>query len=428
MKKIAILIFFCITNILFSDVKDTSGDQSDLVLKLSLKDSIDLAIKNNLSLKKERFNFKDKEVDVWTLFNKFYPDLGASSSLNFKPDSAGINFSLSSGYTFNAKTIFEIAETNINYKLGKIGYEQAQKSIVKNIKKLYFRIVLQKKELFIKEKILENAKNRLNKAIIQFKDGEVSDLDKMNEELTYKTLQPEVAKLKNDIKNNLNQFCLLIGLEPNKEVILIDEIPKIEDTTLVNNKIDLDDNPDIKILKLKIEKEKNSRNITITSLTPTVKLNYSVSISTLKNLYSDSWSGEFNKEWSNSQNFSLSLSLPLNSLLPLSQTQVNLIKNDNSLNRAKIDLANEKLKKEVDLLTLVLNLNYIKSTFDTLNFNLNLSQKILTLTEKSYYEGDKNHLDVKDAEKNMLDANLKLDKAYYDYYDNYTELEYLLNQ
>ena len=134
-------------------------------------------------------------------------------------------------------------------------------------------------------------------------------------------------------------------------------------------------------------------------MTPTVKLNYSVSISTLKNLYSDSWSGEFNKEWSNSQNFSLSLSLPLNSLLPLSQTQVNLIKNDNSLNRAKIDLANEKLKKEVDLLTLVLNLNYIKSTFDTLNFNLNLSQKILTLTEKSYYEGDKNHLDVKDAEK-----------------------------
>ena len=231
MKKIAILIFFCITNILFSDVKDTSGDQSDLVLKLSLKDSIDLAIKNNLSLKKERFNFKDKEVDVWTLFNKFYPDLGASSSLNFKPDSAGINFSLSSGYTFNAKTIFEIAETNINYKLGKIGYEQAQKSIVKNIKKLYFRIVLQKKELFIKEKILENAKNRLNKAIIQFKDGEVSDLDKMNEELTYKTLQPEVAKLKNDIKNNLNQFCLLIGLEPNKEVILIDEIPKIEDNS-----------------------------------------------------------------------------------------------------------------------------------------------------------------------------------------------------
>ncbi|HOV13693.1 MAG TPA: TolC family protein [Spirochaetota bacterium] len=423
MKILITIALFTLSFFCYSEELVTAKEN----INLSLKQAVELGLKNNLSLNKEKLNFKDREIELYTIFNKFYPDLNLSSSLNIKPESSGISFSLSSGHSFNTKMIFEIIDTNINYKIGKISFDQARTLLIKNIKKMYFKLVLQKKEISIKEKLLENTKNRFNKATIQFNQGEISELDKLNEELSYKTLLPEITKLKNDLQNNLNQFCFLIGLDFNNDIILTNEIPKLRNSNIPDkNKLNSDNNFDIDTLKLKITKEENSKNILISSLTPTIRLSYSLSLSSLKDIFKNNWGSEIEKEWSNNQNFSLSLSFPLHSTFPFSTNQVEILKKDTSIKRAKIDLTNEIKKKEVEFLNLVLNLKQIDQTFDILDFNLKLSDKILKLTERSFNEGVKNLLDVKDAEKNLLDANLKLEKAYFDYYDNYIELEYLI--
>ncbi len=414
-------------NFIFSN--DLSQDIK--VLNLSLNESIGKALKNNLLLNKERLIFEDKKIDYYTVFNKFYPDLNVSGSLGIKEESGSFNFSLASSSNFNARMIFEILDAKYSYLIGKTSYDQAKKLLEKNVKKLYFKLVLQKKEITAKEKLLENAKNRFNKSAIQFKQGEISELDKLNEELTYKTIIPEITKLENDLRNNCNQFSLLIGLDSGVRINLTDEIPKIDAAQIEDinsSKNLLDDNYDLKTLKIKIEKEKNSNNILISSLTPTFRVAYSLSLATAKNIFKDNFEFNPEKDWSDSQNLSFSVSLPIHSAFPFSSNQTGIIKQNSVLKRASLDLANETKKKQIEFLNLILTLKQIGESFEILNFNFKLSEKILKLTENGFYEGSKNFLDVKDAEKNLLDANLKLERAYYEYYENYIELISLLNK
>lgn len=406
---------------------DLTNDLS--IVKLSLDNCINLALKNNLLLNKEKLVFKDKELDRYTVFNKFYPDFTMSSTFNIKEELSNINLGLTSSLSLNAKMVFEIINTDIDYKIGKINYEQAKDILIKTIKKMYFTIILDKKALEIKKRVLENTKNRFRKAGIQFGEGEISELDLLNEELTYKTLMPEITKLENELNNNLNQFAFLLGIDYNTTAIeLTDTIPKPETIPYPKEStIDLENNHDIKILNIKVEKEKNSKNITISSLTPTIRLSYSLGTASLKDFIKNNWSYNIGDDWKNSQSFSFVISLPLQNAFPFSESQVELIKHDSSIKRSQIELENEQRKKRMEFLNLILNLKQIEESFNILDFNLKLAEKILKLTENSFNEGEKDYLDVKEAEKSLLDANLKLDQAFYDYYNNFIELQYLIN-
>ncbi len=406
-------------------------------IKITIEEAITFTFKNNLDIKKENLSITGKTINAYSALNKFYPDISLSATSSSKQDlttykienslSAGINFSL----TINAKMFFEIQQTIIDYQIGKVNFDKLKMTIEQNIKKSYFNIVLLNNEIKIKEQIFNNAKKRFDNAVIQFKNGEISELDKLNEELNYKTIAPELQQLKNDLINAINEFKIVLGFDIESELDLISPLPEVNeiDYSLINEEL-LNNNFDIKNITLLIEKDRNTRNINISSLTPSFRFSYSINASYLKDPYLDgnNWFENVKEDWSNSQAFSFTISVPLKSLLPFSGEQTTLINNGLDISIDKIDLKNEINKKKIELIKIILKLKEIYESFESLKFNVSIAEKVYKLTERAFYEGDRNALEVDDSEEKFQEAQLKLNKAFYDYYCFNIDLENLLNK
>lgn len=79
------------------------------------------------------------------------------------------------------------------------------------------------------------------------------------------------------------------------------------------------------------------------------------------------------------------------------------------------------------MVKIILKLKEIHQSFESLKFNVSIAEKVYKLTERAFYEGDKNTLDVDDSEEKFEEAQLKLNKAFYDYYCYNIDLENLIN-
>ena len=423
-------IFFVFTCIIFLTTNFFSQDGN--ILYLSLEDAINLSIKNNLDIKKEDINLKDKKISLYTSFNKFYPDLSLSSSINSGYDfnkgtadnsiRAGFSMSLS----LSAKIIYDIRDLYLDYYMGKINYDKIRSSALKNLKLAYFNIVLINEEINIKEKALKNAEDRYNKSLIQYKEGEISELDILNEEYLYKSILPDLVAMKNNRENIVNLFKIILGIPLESNPVLTDVIPTdihLELLDFDNNLID--NNFDIQNLNLKIEKDKNSQYINIASLTPSVRLSYSVNTGSIKDPFVEQWN---NVNWSGSTSFGFTISIPVKPAFPFSSEQVSLMKSDSVIKKSVIDLEIEKKNKQIELTTILLKLKQINETLGALRLNIGIAEKISKLTENSYFEGTKSFLEVAESQKNAEEAKLKYNKSLYDYYKGIVEIEFLLNE
>ena len=214
MTKKTFLTLIIFTVVIIFDLSTTEVK----IHKLSLLDVINLSIKNNLDIKKEDMNLKDKMITLYSAINKFYPELSLSSSINsgYDYDKNVIDNSIKAGFSMSlslsAKTIFDIRESLLDFDMGKITYEKTRALLLKNLKLSYFNIVLLKDEIKIKEQALKNAENRYKKALIQFKDGEISQLDILNEEYSYKSIIPDLINMKNNCETVRNLCNIIIGI------------------------------------------------------------------------------------------------------------------------------------------------------------------------------------------------------------------------
>ncbi|MBP7554321.1 MAG: TolC family protein [Spirochaetes bacterium] len=425
LKKVFIFAYiFLLTANFFS--------QDGNILYLSLEDAISFSIKNNLDIKKEDINLKDKKISLYSSFNKFYPDLSLSSSINSGYDFAkgttdnSIKAGFSLSLSLSAKIIYDIRDLYLDYYMGKITYNKIRAMALKNLKLAYFNIVLINEEIDIKEKALKNAEDRYNKSLIQYKEGEISELDILNEEYSYKSILPDLISMKNNKENIVNLFKIILGLPLDKNIVLTDVIPTDIHLELLNlDKNLIDNNFDIQNLSFKIEKDKNSQYINIASLTPSLRLSYSVNTGSIKDPFVELWN---NGNWSGSTSLGFTISIPIKPALPFSSEQVSLIKSDSVIKKSILDLEIEKKNKQIELTTNLLKLKQINETLGALILNIDIAEKISILTENSYYEGTKSFLEVADSQKNAEEAKLKYNKSLYEYYKGIVEIEYLLNE
>ncbi|HOF00409.1 MAG TPA: TolC family protein [Spirochaetota bacterium] len=428
----AVVVF---VNIFF--IASNFFSQDGNILYLSLEEAINLSVKNNLDIKKEDINLKDKKIALYSSFNKFYPDLSLSSSINsgydFNKETAdnSIRAGFSLSLSLSAKIIYDIRDLYLDYYIGKVAYDKIRASALKNLKLAYFNIVLIDEEINIKEKALKNAEARYNKSLIQYKEGEISELDILNEEYSYKSILPDLVAMKNNRENVVNLFKIILGIPLESSIALTDviptdislEIPDLDNNLIENNLIE--NNFDIQNLNLKIEKDKNSQYINIASLTPSVRLSYSVNTGSIKDPFIERWN---NENWSGSTSLGFTVSIPIKPALPFSSEQVSLIKSDSVIKKTIIDLEIEKNNKRVELTTILLKLKQVGETLEALRLNIDIAEKISKLTENSYYEGTKSFLEVAESQKNAEEAKLKYNKSLYDYYKGVVEIEFLLNE
>ena len=123
----------------------------------------------------------------------------------------------------------------------------------------------------------------------------------------------------------------------------------------------------------------------------------------------------------------ISLGLSLDNLLPFSTVQVNLIKQNRNIEKISNSIEIERKNKEIELKKSQKDIESQKEIINSYLMNVEIAKKTYDIIEKYYFSGSSSFYELKEAEKDLTNSNIKLLQAKYDYLCKIFDLEYLLN-
>ena len=450
MKTLTItILLFLISLFLYSD----EVDQNTIMIDESK--AVELFIKNNLELKESNISLENNKIDLATVWNDFIPQtkLGLSYSNNSTTsnvdytdakynnyetvlDSKSRGLNINTSYDLKASYFFNIVNTYLEYKSGKISYLKVKQNIKYEVRKSFYNLLVLEEQVKYKKEEVSNAEEKYKKNLIKFEAQMISEIDKLNSEYNYLSLQPELEDLNNQYQYMLSGFKNMLGIDNDRKIILVGELNENIDSesfeTLVNKKFEIERNIDLQDIHNKIKIYQNARNNSISELTPTFSIGYNYDYSldysekSIEEKSMDKTDQNYNNQ-TKSGILTLSLTFGLDNLLPFSRSQKNIIKYSNEIKSAKYELENKKnkLKTEVDNIIAKINMNIQLINLHKKNYEIAL--KSYLLVEKLYDAGSRDFLELNDARDKLNKSKLSLLKAKFDLYTSYIDLEKILN-
>jgi outer membrane protein len=133
-----------------------------------------------------------------------------------------------------------------------------------------------------------------------------------------------------------------------------------------------------------------------------------------------------NRSWFNSWNTGLQLSIPLDTLLPVSKTSYNM--DETEQNIKKILLAEQQLNDGITLQirSLFMQIDQAKESIESQYETLNQAKLSMEIAASRYQAGSSSLLDVTDAEVNYTQSQVSYLQATYDYFSSVIQLKRLI--
>lgn len=425
----------------------TFNTLSGQVLVLDVDQAVDKALANNLDLKSERLNLKIKKRAKDTFWNFFVPTTTGSAALhrsNEEPmdlSAFGIaapprwefSFSLNATLTLTSQLYFGIKKTFLDYEEGLISVETAQKQLALAVRKAFYNLILLLENMNLMKQNIETAKNRYEQAKINYENGLVSEYDMLSAQVAFENLKPGLKDMEIGYKSALSAFKQLLGISRKTELRIEGSISADPRSASRNDpealiKGYVDNRLDILALKAAIKSLENLERVTFTSFFPSVTLSYLMDPTFQGDPFSDPWFANGTRDWEQQAGgFSVTISLSLDALIPNSQTQIKLADNRDAVRQTAMSLAQARQGAEIEIETLVLNLEKSIESIETLKLNVKLAERAYTLAEEAYNAGSRELLEVQNADLELQKARLEVLKEEYNYTIGLLDLEYAIN-
>jgi len=207
----------------------------------SLKDCINYAMDNNLSLERSKLNLNSAEYDKKISKFDFLPNLNGNASQGFSfgravnPTTNDFMNNLSNfSYQINSNvTIFNAGRLQNTFKLNKAqvksseyALKELENNISLNIANAYLQILFQKELLETSEQQLELSKSQLERMQIRFKNGIESNSKLLEVESQFYTDQQSKQTAYFNLKNSQLSLFQLLDIQDYENNNI--EIPTIE--------------------------------------------------------------------------------------------------------------------------------------------------------------------------------------------------------
>ncbi len=420
---------------------------------LDIEKSVELALENNLGLKSSRIDLQMKRRSSNLSWNRFIPTVQASSTLmrwNLEKDdpmaalsaiipgytptiipqwglSAGLDFSLNLSYAL----FKEMEGTKLDYEAGLISYETALKQLERDVRKNFYNILVFEENLWLMEQNIEAANSRFEQAKINFKNGLVPELSVLSAQVGYANLKPALTEMKLGYQTMLNGFKILLGIDLSEEIILEGDIvinPVNLDTEKLTNYF-LGGRLDIKSMNKSVQSLENTKAaLKLQTMTPMLIFGLNFDPAFQNDPLENNWFKNIGDNWSQQSGmFRMTLSMSLDSFLPWSKTQIGIRDMEDGITQLKLGISQTKIAAEMEIKTLVMQLNKSVEQLETLILNISLAHEAYRLSQEAYDAGSKELLEVKDAERDLNTAKLEVLKEKYNYITGLLDLEYALN-
>ena len=213
----------------------SSGNYSESVLDITLEEAVEMALSESSQIKTARIdsNLKTRAYDTrWnvfipsvtftgsgirsstvtdytSMFSSLLPSLLPSPAPT-ESDHWALSATLSASLNLNIALIEGIKASRNNLHLGYITLKQAEKQVERDVKKLFYSILLMQDNLSLQKELLENSKNRYEQAKINYQQGRVPELTVLQTQVTYENMKPSVMELEHTVRQQLRSFALVI--------------------------------------------------------------------------------------------------------------------------------------------------------------------------------------------------------------------------
>ena len=405
--------------------------------KWTLKECVDYALENNLSVKQNEYNVDLSVQDEKSAMGNFLPGISASSNgrLNsgLSGNEQGIltstnNFSSSFDLSVNG-TIFNGYRNLKSYEQAKLGIEASKLDLQKiqddvslNIINAYLNILFAKENLDVAKTQVEISEKQVTMANDQVGAGVKPRTDLLNAQSTLANDQQNVITLENTLdlaKLNLAQLLQLppydfdvadIEVGSPSAVLLYDSSDVVYNNALENR-------PEIERAKLNVENAELAIEISKGAYYPT--LSYGLGAGTsyyhqFNNLLPMQVNNNFFQQMNDRFQYGAGLSLNI-PIFNRNQTKASVNKSIINKKISELGLEGEKLQLRQTIEQAFLDVKAAAKTYEAAKLSLEAQNEAFKNAEESYNLGAMTVFDFDLVRNKLVNAEATLIRAKYDY-------------
>ncbi|MGB4406147.1 MAG: TolC family protein [Sphaerochaeta sp.] len=403
---------------------------------LSLDEAIDLAYRNNLNLQTTMIDLKTAQRNADTVWNIFLPKVNASlthgggtgpfissSDLNTRT-SLGLSVNL----MLNPSMKEQMEAAKLAYSVQSVTLEQGRAALKRDVTKSFYYLLMEKQNLLLQQANLDLANKQYEEVQLKYENSFASELELLSSKLSYESLKPSYTQTKNSYDSAMLSFKMLLGLDLDEELTIEGEVPSTGfSLDLEQLKAFLARNYNLALLDLNLASLENSKALqSKAALMPSVSLSSSYGV-TYSNPAMPVAPPATANNWTDTTQYSITVSIPLDGHIAGSQTQVSLAKMQDAIDKLLITRVQTSKQLEQALIARISNISAITEQFGVAQANLALTEKVFGMTMTQYEEGYKGYLEVEKIQGDLLKAQQNMLGLQYQYVTALVDLMYDLN-
>ncbi|WP_435261195.1 TolC family protein [Tenacibaculum sp. nBUS_03] len=403
--------------------------------KWTLKECVNYALENNITIKQNKLNVKLAEKDVDIAKGNFLPDLNGSSrgtfSSGLSQDRNGVlqntqnfnsSFSLSSGGTiFNGfRNINSKKQAVLGVKGNELDLAKIENDISLNVVNTYLNVLFAKENLAVAVVQAEISKKQIARAKAQFEAGAIPKGDLLNVRSTASNDSQNVVLQENTLNLALLGLAQLLQISSDNfdiEKINIDS-PSLSLLYNSSNSVyqkALINRPEIERAKLNVENSLISLQLAKGAYLPTLTYSFGVSSSffhQFNNLIrpNDYFLRQINDRISYSAG--VSLNIPIFNRF---QTKNRVAKSIINKEISDIALESQKLQLQQEIEKAYLDAKAAAKTYEAANISLEAQSEAFKNAQVSYNYGSMTQFDFDQVRNRLVNAEGAMIRAKYDY-------------
>jgi outer membrane protein len=386
---------------------------------LTIDQAVDMALKQNLSLQRDRMTLETSKRAFNNSWNTCLPSvtvsagaLRANSSTESFANSLTAYGSLGLSLSFSLSAMENVNKIRLNYESGIITYKQAERALELSVRKAYYGLLLADDSVRLAEQNIQREQKNLEQTEQKYKAGLVPDIDLFSARVSREKLTPKLESAQTSRANIMDSFKLLLGIDISESVALSGDLGETAKSV----------KPDP--AKTAVKEAEGRETLMVLSLEKSIQIAESSKKAKEKDsflplLTVDLYTTPEYFRWFSGGSYTdigaltVGFSLPLDTFIPGSSAKTAIAEYDDLIRKLKNQHSETKISAGIAARSGLRSIQTAISSLAALDGNAALAQKTYDLTYEAYQKGYKALSDVTSAASTLDEAkNNVLSEAY----------------
>ncbi|MCC7332945.1 MAG: TolC family protein [Flavobacteriales bacterium] len=399
----------------------------------TLKECINHALENNISIKKSELEKVNKQQDVRQAKGNFLPNLNASASQNYNfgssidvtnnrvsADYRSNNYSLNSNWVLfdGFANIHTLNRAKINIAIQEANIVKMKNDISLNVVNNYLQVLFAKEQIKIANFQVNISEKELERITALVEAGAVPKGDMLNAKATLSTDIQTLTEAQNNFEMATLRLAQLLLIP--EGTIQIEEIQVAEPTNTMasNSSTVIYDKavgffPEIKAAQLVIQSADKSISISKADYLPTLSFNYSLSTAYQhRQGFPDYYS--YNKQLDNNLGHVLGLTLSI-PIFNRFQFRSAVSRAEINKEQATFDLESEKIKLRESVQLAYTDASTAAKSYEAAKNSVDAQREAFDYANEKFQVGSISSYDFNQSKNRLFSSETQLIRSKYDY-------------